>query len=736
MHACGPGRLLSSLLLLLLAATPAIALEGIVVDARTGAPVPNAEVSILGRPGVARTDAEGRFRWQPEPVPPFEILVIMAGGVHARPVLIESIPAGQPLNVVVEPLLEESVTVSAAAPSIVSTPASGTTLVSGRDLEVRQPANLAQALETVAGVSSVSEGQAAVPAVRGLAKGRTLILIDGARVTSERRVGPSATFLDPFSLEGVEVARGPGSVAYGSDAFGGVIFARTRRVEPNTPLRFRFEGTGGFGAPHGKAGFEVARGFARGGIVAQTHFREFGDYRSPRGTAFNSGSRDYGVLVRGEYQLGRGYFAAGWQSDFGRDIERPRTDSRQVRFYYPAEDSHRFTASYELGRIGGWNRIGLSGFLGASAVVTDQDRFASAALPRRIERADVSAHDFEFRAFAERLAGPAKIEVGVNTSGRHDLEALDISVAYDPGGLVEHTTTNVSIERARRRDVGAYVSVEAAPAPAFTIAAGGRADRIDSNNRGGFFGDRETSNGAGSGFFSLTAGAFAGLSVTGQVARGFRDAGLSDRYFRGPTGRGFITGNPDLDPERSLQFDLAVRQVVRRMRLAFYAYHYRIDHLIERYEAEADFFFFRNRGRARVRGVELEAQADLGRAITVELAAQASRGRALDDDAFLDDIAPENLSVQVRKQFGKRGAAQVRAAAHARDDRPGPTERGMPGYAVLDGAASWFASELLELRVFARNLLDKEYLVSPDARTVPAPGASVAFTAVLRFGFR
>ena len=86
-----------------------------------------------------------------------------------------------------------------------------------------------QAVENVPGVNQVSEGQAAVPAVRGLARGRTLMLIDGSRVSSERRVGPSATFMDPSVMEGVDIARGPGSVAYGSDAFGGVISVRTRQ---------------------------------------------------------------------------------------------------------------------------------------------------------------------------------------------------------------------------------------------------------------------------------------------------------------------------------------------------------------------------------------------------------------------------------------------------------------------------------------------------------------------------
>ena len=70
------------------------------------------------------------------------------------------------------------------------------------------------------------------------------------------------------------------------------------------------------------------------------------------------------------------------------------------------------------------------------------------------------------------------------------------------------------------------------------------------------------------GFGALTVGPFQGFSVTAQVSRGFRDPVLSDRYFRGPSGRGFITGNPDLEPETSLQFDLATRYTAARTQVA------------------------------------------------------------------------------------------------------------------------------------------------------------------------
>jgi len=158
-------------------------------------------------------------------------------------------------------------------------------------------------------VSVVSEGHAAVPAIRGLARGRTLILIDGVRVTSDRRVGPSATYLDPFVLDGIEVARGPGSVAYGSDAFGGVIYARTRRVAANSPLAFRAVGAIGTGMPQQRVGLELTKGLPKGGVAVQAHYRDFDDYDSPAGEVFNSGATDRGFLLRAEHEVGRGVSA-------------------------------------------------------------------------------------------------------------------------------------------------------------------------------------------------------------------------------------------------------------------------------------------------------------------------------------------------------------------------------------------------------------------------------------------
>ena len=197
-----------------LAAGSALGLQGRVVMEATGIPVAGAEVSVLGLTGALRTDTDGRFLWLPDLVAPFEVLIVLPGGRYMKPFLVTSVPAGGLVTIAVRPIVEESVSVTAgAAPSIESPPANGTTIVPKADIESRQPANLAETLENVAGLSRVAAAQNAVPAIRGLAHGRSLILIDGARVSSERRVGPGGTYLDPWVLSGVEVSRGPGSVA-------------------------------------------------------------------------------------------------------------------------------------------------------------------------------------------------------------------------------------------------------------------------------------------------------------------------------------------------------------------------------------------------------------------------------------------------------------------------------------------------------------------------------------------
>lgn len=718
-------------------ASAAFALDGRVIDKRTGLPVAGAQVMIVGLEGSVKTDADGRFSFKPDPTAPFEVLVILPDGKLTRPVFVKSVDAAAVLTITIEPAVNEEVTVTAGvAPSIDTAPGAGMTMLSGRDIALRQPANLMQTLENVPGVNQVSEGQAAVPAVRGLARGRTLILIDGARVTSERRVGPSATFMDPASIASVDIARGPGSVAYGSDALGGVISVQTTRPIINGPWRGRASFTLGTGIPDRGGIVELQKGFSTGAVLVQAHGRNVEDYDGPKTVVLNSGYEDSGFLARVDKTVGTGILSVGWQSDFGRNIERPRNNSSATRFYYPFENSHRATVSFDQHRTAGLDLLRVQGFFGTIEQRTDQDRIPTASVTRQIGRADIESKDFSLRAIGEKSLNRARLEFGADINGRTGLEAHDIQINYNLAGEETSRTDNLSTDWARRLDTGLFVQASGALASRLQASGGARVDFVKSKNRGGFFGDQSVSHEAFSGFGALTVGPFDSLSFTAQISRGFRDPTLSDRFYRGPTGRGFITGNPDLDPETSVQIDLSARYATERLRVMAYVYQYRITDLVERYSTATDFFFFRNRGKAQFRGFEAEIQAELGSGFTMSMAGQIARGRALDegqDDLWLDDVAPNNVSLMLRKRLLDKGSAHVRLATFATDNRPGVSEIRAPGYTLLDAGASWWVSPNVELRANGRNLLNRTYYASPDPRFVFAPGRSASVTAAISF---
>jgi len=102
-------------------------------------------------------------------------------------------------------------------------PAAGT-VVSSETLKHRMPSNVAEAVKELPGVANLgSGGFSLVPSIRGLARRRVLLLIDNARLSSDRRTGPGASFLSPEDIDRIEVLRSPSSVFYGSDAIGGVV---------------------------------------------------------------------------------------------------------------------------------------------------------------------------------------------------------------------------------------------------------------------------------------------------------------------------------------------------------------------------------------------------------------------------------------------------------------------------------------------------------------------------------
>jgi vitamin B12 transporter len=279
--------------------------------------------------------------------------------------------------------------------------------------------------------------------------------------------------------------------------------------------------------------------------------------------------------------------------------------------------------------------------------------------------------------------------------------------------------------------VGVFTEVSRAVRPWLNLSGGVRGEMIHGANRGGFFGDRAIDHQAIAASGAVTLAPRRGLAMTLQAARGFRDPTLTDRFSRGPVGRGFLEGNPDLLPETSRQFDVTVRYGTGPVELHGAAYRYNIDNLVERYTAGVDLFAIRNRGRARLIGAELGVRVDVGAGLSIDLVGHASRGRDAVDDTPLNDIAPRSLALIARHVWRGRLSSYVRVAGVAEHERAGPAEVPTPGYTLVDAAVSWRVTSALELRAAIRNALDASYLSSAGPRWVLAPGRQGLLTVVV-----
>ncbi len=117
-------------------------------------------------------------------------------------------------------------------------------IVSKNYLQEYTPRTTPEALVGVNGifVQKTNHGGGS-PFVRGLTGNQTLILVDGIRMNNSTfRYGPNQYLntIDAYTINKIEIAKGTGSVQYGTDAIGGVIHVITK--DPAFSIKPAFHG--------------------------------------------------------------------------------------------------------------------------------------------------------------------------------------------------------------------------------------------------------------------------------------------------------------------------------------------------------------------------------------------------------------------------------------------------------------------------------------------------------------
>lgn len=160
-------------------------------------------------------------------------------------------------------------------------------LISNQEIATLQSNNSADALADLSGVYvQKSQFGGGSPVVRGFEANRVLLVVDGVRMNNAiYRSGhlQNAITVDVNSLDRMELIYGPGSLAYGSDALGGVIHFRTRTPKfkvGKDRWKVRLQSSIASAASSKRFGAQLEYGTKNFASYSQLSYGDFGDLRA------------------------------------------------------------------------------------------------------------------------------------------------------------------------------------------------------------------------------------------------------------------------------------------------------------------------------------------------------------------------------------------------------------------------------------------------------------------------
>jgi iron complex outermembrane receptor protein len=200
-------------------------LRGKVVDNKTGQALAGATVSIPDLKVNAIADSNGNYQLNNIPTGIFLIEVRYSGYKSFLKTLVikNNSTADFALQTSIIEESEVVVTGTSKAISILKNPVP-IIAINKQYLQQNLSTNIIDAIAKVPGVTALTTGpNVSKPFIRGLGYNRILTLYDGVRQEGQQWGDEHGIEVDQYGIERIEVIKGPASLTYGSDALAGVV---------------------------------------------------------------------------------------------------------------------------------------------------------------------------------------------------------------------------------------------------------------------------------------------------------------------------------------------------------------------------------------------------------------------------------------------------------------------------------------------------------------------------------
>jgi iron complex outermembrane receptor protein len=717
-------------------------LSGHVTDTETGQSLPGATLYFPDLKTGTATDLNGNYKLQNLPASSLvvqvsflgytaEVVTIDLSKVHTRdfqltPSAIEA---------------KEVVVTGNALSSDNDRSSYSIILISKNQLLTIPSTNLINSISTVPGLSEITTGgEISKPVIRGLSGNRIITLNEGVRQEGNQWGDEHGIEIDQFSADRIEVLKGPASLFYGSDAMGGVI-----NILEQTPARLgSIDGEWVFQASSNDRLFSnsaMIEGNQNGWIWrARGTYKTAASFRTPSEWVYNSGFTEKNFSLMAGIIRKWGYSHLHFSSFNTRigmiDGTRDSASNQFVDYLgNPVTEETAKSRSLDVPfQYVGHNKISSI----TNLILKDnQIRFSfgyqvnrrkefgeTPDVPGIFLHLDSWTYDLRYTRLlfsSLELVGGISGMTQVNRNRGTEYLIPDFNL-QDLGGFVyakqtwKRFTLNLGLRYDYRHLKSYPLSLDSLGQPALT------GDTLFNSLSRNFY--------AFTGSVGMTFRLSKAINVKFNIGRGFRAPNISELCAKGlheGTFR-YEIGNPDLNPETSLQIDGEISWENKYLNLAFNGFYNIIDNFIYYRNTDGEkkavngvwYPVYRyTQGNSLLKGFEIELDFHPVDALHFENNLDFVWGGNLSTGDPLPFIPALHLTDQVKWTFKthdksavKNPYIQVELETHFSQYRIDVFETVTPGYVLLNfnvGSRLRVQNQTWTLYVSGTNLLDTKY---------------------------
>lgn len=476
------------------------------------------------------------------------------------------------------------VTASRVEQELMDVPMSVSVMTS-EDIERESGKTIADYLDSIPGVEVQNDGSQGLKRIqiRGESTFRTLVMIDGQKVSEHKSMSGTPILVDPSQIERIEVIKGPASVLYGSDAIGGAVNIITKKGG-----RKPFEGYVTGGLDTSASGKTLAGGIA--GHVNGWSYRingsveDFGELDTPVGKVENteftsrSGSLFLAYDINENIQVGGSFDTFDLESKSANQIGVLEGSMRDFYVDIPEWKRSKGALFVDMKNLtDNLVRLRMDTFY-QKTTKQMENLVQPAAMPLSMQNwADNDLRQTGFSVQSDWQLGEHYLVAGYEYS--HD--DLDAKSRFTMAGGMMDTRESYD---AKQETHSVYASAESPVTDEFTLNYGVRYTWVsgEATMRGQEVGNRPGApygekNDASDGHAVFNLGAvwrvLDDVALRASWAQGYRYPTMQELYITTQMGGGIAYANPDLKPETSDNFEVGVRWESERVSLdaaAFY----------------------------------------------------------------------------------------------------------------------------------------------------------------------